>query len=963
MPPVFRSAELAAALQDARQSSQPSERASGNNSSVNSAVVYELSVIPVDELVQRVHRFSRTNFAPAQRPLLYAHLREIMKPQRMALMPIKALQDYLQLAHVAGLHETCLEVYHAAREHAPPSTLSLHSKAPLLVGCEATLSSSNNSNGGSHDGGNGADHLSATAAKSNVSVTGLGGGVMANSVNLVVDSAVLVTSFVVDSAYAMQSSAELTRMASYCVSQLLSTFSALSSSSSSAVPAEVAAASLVLRSPQETVVEMSLVRCLWRALCLAEYYRCTEAGGVNAVRGNAEQALADAAAILAACQRVAAARREAAATLQESATVRRTSAEVPQAGTTTTQLTELLQLCVHFVRYASVGDDGEFAFFNYCKEKGILTKPQPLPPSLLGRGTFLDGRDGDRTAAAPAAATVTATTSDGASAAVYDADEVQVFYGSLIETCSAGQLVPEAMLYFTEARRLLRCGPLDDVEDSCAEVLMTAAVAAPETKVEGERPAAATVAAAVARDAFLSSPSLLPPLPSVMASRGTPAPPPPPPPVSSSTPCVADKQAGDNQLRRDGQNDLFTDFLIHRLLFTLQAAKDNRRVVRLARALIAAGVAEKNVKVNLWTLLLISAGLTRAVDVVLVAHRYAMQQLALVGGGGGGDASSAGSERRTWEYLLQTSLNALSKCQLPHFEADYLSPAREDGVLHCTDEFYFGCLLQDAHNSMNPVQRAAEVLARMADTKVPLTAPLVSRLLKLYLRAEAAEFLAVYKHAVSELHLRRVLWTDQLILWADRRRYFLTAEDRAYIVDEVLRSRNVDDVARLLPMLGGLRAQFALLHYDYTHAAREHFLADGTLPRDAPTMQDSRAHFLATRGLIVQRGVMAPVGDSWVSDASPYFASDKEALGEEVELGAVETAHYGVQPRMLGDSPRRALHVAIAALSETPLLLPGAAGQSASATAADAERLHDEALRVYLADVLGGLQRSLNSVS
>ncbi|KPI85591.1 hypothetical protein ABL78_5366 [Leptomonas seymouri] len=936
-------------LQDAGHNSNIGNR--HQYSSVDSTAIHALTILPIDELVQGVHRFSRTNFSPAQRPLLCAYLKEIMKPHRMAQMPIKAIQDYLHLSHVAGLHDTCLEVYHAARAHMSPAALSLHPKAIPLSSGEPPSNGGTPSLGGSM--------ASATAAITGSSSNGSG-----SSSNLVAGSAVLVSNFVVDSAYAVYSSLELTRMASYCASQLLAANVSASSAPQNANGENAAAAAspqqavLAVRSPQETVMEFSLVRCLWRALCLAEHYRCTEASGVNEAKGKAERALADAMTILEACQRVGAARREALARLQDDALHPASSAPQNSAcdGSASSphmlpqqqpgQLTDFLQKGVRFVRYASTGDDGEFSFFHFCWESGILTSPKPFPRSVRGQGVSSTEGSGDASSSPPSSSSLST---------MYDADEVQVFYGSLIETCSTGQLVPEAMLYFTEARRLLGCDPLADEDDNSATVLMASAEAR-----EG-------VNGVVGEGVPVSSTAPPSPLswPLVMGC-GAPAPPSLPPPAlstgaaysRSATPTAAAAAAPKTQ-----SSDLFTDFLIHRLLFTLQAARDNRRIVRVARALIAVGAAT-NIKVNLWTLLLISAGALRAADVVLVAHNFAMQQL--TNAGGDGAEASSGSERRTWEYLLQTALSALSKCQLPHYEQDYLLPAQEGGVLHCTDEFYYGCLLQDAHNSMNPVQRAAEVLARMGDAKVPLTAPLISRLLKLYLRVEAAEFLLVYKHAAEELHLRRVLWTDQLVLWADRRRYFLTADDRAYIVEEMLRSRNVKDVSRLLPMLGGLRSQFALLHYDLTHAARERFLQDGTLPEDAPTMQDSRAHFLTTRALNVQRGMTAPSGHSWVCENDGDVSGALGDCDDGAEEEWVETEHYGVQPRMLGDSPRRRLHAAIAELSQTPLLLPTASGGGfgkTGVTRRDVESLRDEALRVYLADVLSGLQRSLNSVS
>ncbi|KAG5491532.1 hypothetical protein JIQ42_01435 [Leishmania sp. Namibia] len=924
MPPLVRVADVAPSSRPSSSTTLCGAREDVGviSGTVPSALARELSLVYNDDLIQRIHRFSRSNFAPAQRPLLYAHLKEFMKPQRLAYATAKTVQDHLQVANAANMHETCIELYHAAREHMSAGALLLRTPGAALAQSSAT--------------GAGQSDASGRAGLSTANGSGT---------NLAAEGAVLVSAFVVDSAYATQRTAELTRLAAYCVTQLLSPLHAQghgpTNGDASTSSAKVLRA-LAVRTPREVATELSLVRCFWRALCLAEYYQCAEASGAQAVKGNKEQALADALAILDGCRQVASVRREAAvAVLAAAATEEPSCGEPPPLSTTTPALSErqsseLLAEALRCVRYASLGDDGEFAFYQFCKEERILWSPQPLSWGA------------QREASVGASLLSSAAAAGSVRRLVYSEDEVQVFYAALIDTCAAGRLVPEALLYFTEARRLLGSPPLADGADFGAEMVLLLGAEG------GRRPDIGNAAAAItpatsseAVDTPPRPPLRTPPAPaftsSDLSTSAALSPRSPSAFVPLGVPC------GNVGVSAPTDGFALTELLLYRLLSLLQTAKENHLAVRLARALIAAG-AVSQMKVHLWTLLLISAGTVRAADVVLAVHSYALERLSSPAG----ISSSSGSgyttsERGALEYLLQTSLSALSKCQLPRYEQDYLQPAREAQLLHCTDEFYYGCLLQEAHNSMCPAQRAAEVLTRMEEAKVPMTVPIVSRLLKLYLRAEAPEFMTVYRHAVDDLGLPlRTVWADQLLLWADRRRYFLSADDRAYVVHQLLRSRRVATVTDLQPLLGGLRTHFALLYYDHTHAAREQFLSDGSVPAAQPTVMDSRAHFLTTRSMSVQRGVMTRAGTSWVCVG---------AGGEE--MAEAEAERHGILPRMLGDAPRRTLHARIAQLAETPLLFPL---PNIAAGAGDSERLHDMALRVYLADVLEGLQRSSNWV-
>lgn len=283
-----------------------------------------------------------------------------------------------------------------------------------------------------------------------------------------------------------------------------------------------------------------------------------------------------------------------------------------------------------------------------------------------------------------------------------------------------------------------------------------------------------------------------------------------------------------------------SEYVVYRLLSVLQSNKENERIVQIARSLISE---HSSWSISVWSIVLVSAGETRAGDVALQAYRSAVSQVQSFAG--------HAHDKRGIEYLLQTALNALSKCQIPFFEEKYLRECRDTGLLHCTDEFYFSCLLQEAHNSMNPKECAEKIKERMDREGIPLTGALASRFLKIFLRTEDEEYLSMYHHATRKLRIFRRPWIDGLLLWADRRRYALSQGQRKYILEEV-RERLGPNAKE---HLGGLRTQCALLEYDYSVQPCQHFLEQKLAPKEEPTVQDPRVHFILRRRTSIIRGV------------------------------------------------------------------------------------------------------------
>ncbi|CBH10653.1 hypothetical protein, conserved [Trypanosoma brucei gambiense DAL972] len=428
-----------------------------------------------------------------------------------------------------------------------------------------------------------------------------------------------------------------------------------------------------------------------------------------------------------------------------------------------------------FVQYASCGDEGEMLFFRFCLRRGFLRR---------GCGTTNLTEEGGSNLSITTSDTGSGEVSYGGSAnGATRVDhgvisEEQWFYATLIATCRAGQHVHEALHYFDEVGSRL------GVESVGCDVLL------------GHRSRAMRSGTAADGQDF--------------------------------------RAVGECEKIMEG----VSDYLFFQLLTVLHAAKDNRKIVFTARAMLRC--AEK-LSISVWSIVLIAAGEMRAADVALGAFVQAKDALS--------DATRV-EDRRGNEYLLQTSLLALSKCQVPRFEEEYLRPCRELLLTHSNEEVYFCALLQHAHNSTDPGGGAGEVSRAVSEKGIPLSSRIVSRLMKIYLRTESPKLLELYRYATRSCNTFKASWLDELLLWADRRRYDLTPEERKYILDEVYR---VYGDNAMESELSGLRTQLALLRYDYEHKPRETFLATLQPPPTEPTVLDSRAHFLVKKPYCVHQ--------------------------------------------------------------------------------------------------------------
>ena len=170
---------------------------------------------------------------------------------------------------------------------------------------------------------------------------------------------------------------------------------------------------------------------------------------------------------------------------------------------------------------------------------------------------------------------------------------------------------------------------------------------------------------------------------------------------------------------------------------------------------------------------------------------------------------------------------------------------------------------------------------------------------KILLRAESEEFLTFYKRVVDTFGLFKRVWVEELILWADRRRYFITTDERQYIMDEARRHFGVTDVrSEDLGGLEKLRTHLATIYHDLSHSPLDGFKENGWISPD-PIVMDSRVHFLmkkktcvdtdpeGTLSILVSnnRGVMRERGNK-------LRAAVEEAASNPGVIGANEHKYF-----------------------------------------------------------------------
>eukprot|EP00758_Cryptobia_borreli_P019952 Tbor_TRINITY_DN92_c0_g1::TRINITY_DN92_c0_g1_i1::g.15153::m.15153 len=277
-----------------------------------------------------------------------------------------------------------------------------------------------------------------------------------------------------------------------------------------------------------------------------------------------------------------------------------------------------------------------------------------------------------------------------------------------------------------------------------------------------------------------------------------------------------------------------SELVLYATFAILQHAKDYANVVTLGKRLLR----DPNTSFSrtLWVALSVAAGEVRDLPLAIDAFH-----------------AICDSESPT-PFAVYSSLLAISKCHTPDFEQLYLQVSLARGLISNDQEIISYLILLNGLTSVDPLSSAHKVLKSMQESGTSISVRVSSLIFKILLRCESPEFLAFYKKVVDEFGLFKSIWVEELILWADRRRYFLSKSDRKYILDEAKRNFGVSDVKS--DNLGGLeklRTHLAGIQHDYLHDPLAGFLKDGKgWISPEPSFMDSRMHFLVKKKACIE---------------------------------------------------------------------------------------------------------------
>ena len=129
------------------------------------------------------------------------------------------------------------------------------------------------------------------------------------------------------------------------------------------------------------------------------------------------------------------------------------------------------------------------------------------------------------------------------------------------------------------------------------------------------------------------------------------------------------------------------------------------------------------------------------------------------------------------------------------------------------------------------------------------------------------------------MRLFRRQWLEELIVWADRRRYFLSTAEKKYVLTEICTSLQIADIdvrSNNLRYLDGYRTQIALLLHDVKYDSVTVFKATGDVPSSPSVLLDSRLQFLIKRtNSVLQPSRTGPLHASPSTSGIPFsYAHD-----------------------------------------------------------------------------------------
>ena len=202
------------------------------------------------------------------------------------------------------------------------------------------------------------------------------------------------------------------------------------------------------------------------------------------------------------------------------------------------------------------------------------------------------------------------------------------------------------------------------------------------------------------------------------------------------------------------------------------------------------------------------------------------------------------------EDMVFACLQAVARCGVKDFLECYLRPCLSAGIITAGKDGDAITTLM-LYYCLECADGEPQALQLLKNPNVSLTMRVATLAVNLLTRADSDEYLTFYKiFTGAGVSLFRLSWLEDLISWADRRRYSLGESDRQYILTEVNARVGFVDVESDVKGLEGVRSSLAMLKHDSTHRPLTSFLNDGSIS-PPPKLLDTRLQFLMKRSFCV----------------------------------------------------------------------------------------------------------------
>jgi hypothetical protein len=254
------------------------------------------------------------------------------------------------------------------------------------------------------------------------------------------------------------------------------------------------------------------------------------------------------------------------------------------------------------------------------------------------------------------------------------------------------------------------------------------------------------------------------------------------------------------------------------------------------------------------------------------------------------------------ESLVFVTLQAVARCGTSDFVQKFLEPCIAAKIISPGEQGDAITYLLLYHN-MTCVDAEAKTLDLLNDPSMVITQRVASLVIKILSRADSDRFFAFYKRITTGMGAHgasffRLSWLEELILYADRRRYSLSEADRQFVVNEVTARVGFVDVEGDVKGLDNVRNSIAILKHDEQHHPLDAMKRRGAIS-PPPKLFDSRLQFISRR----QSCVSNAIGNIIQCVGHPRHLMDLDVASDEATAA---TSSFHVFPAELREEEVRA---------------------------------------------------------